>query len=73
MMAVQPIVEADAPAFAHGRNSRQTDSGAQGEKCKRQGRGHECASNYPPHDTPDECASFLAEVSRNASLRAGGR
>src|ERR1700680_3624698 len=64
-MAAIPIVVADAPAFDQGETDEKPSPVPNASRIS----DNAAATNAPPitaaQDTPDECASFLTEVSAN--------
>jgi hypothetical protein len=62
-MAVQPIADAEAPAFAHGDTAEKPIPVPKARSASDRAAATNAPAMTAPHETPDECASFLPEVS----------
>jgi hypothetical protein len=62
-IAVQPIAEADAPAFAQGETADKPMPVPNARSANESAAATKAPAITAPHDTPDEYPSFLAEGS----------
>src|ERR1035437_11064923 len=62
-MAVRPILAAEAPAFAHGETAERPIPVPKASSASDKAAATKAPATTAPQDTPDECASFLTDVS----------
>jgi hypothetical protein len=62
-IAVQPIAEADAPAFTHGDTADNPIPVPKASSASDKAAAANAPAMTADHVTPDECASFLPEAS----------
>src|ERR1017187_6387036 len=62
-MAVRPILAAEAPAFVHGETAERPIPVPKASSASDKAAATKAPAITAAHETPDECASFLTDVS----------